>query len=139
MIGRSVGNYRLVKRLGQGGMGVVYLAEHPGIGRRAAVKFLHPDLAKNKRLLKRFFNEARAAAAIRHPGIVEVYDFGTAPDGASYITMEFVEGESLGARLRRVGKLPPAVAIDITLQIASALGAVHGKKIIHRDLKPDNL
>ena len=139
MIGRNVGNYRLIKPLGQGGMGVVYLAEHPRIGRRAAVKFLHPELARNKRLLRRFFNEARAAAAVRHPGIVEVYDFGTAPDGASYITMEYLDGESLSARLGRMGKLPVALAVDIAIQVASALGAVHTKKIIHRDLKPDNL
>jgi tRNA A-37 threonylcarbamoyl transferase component Bud32 len=139
VVGRTVGNYRVVSRLGEGGMGVVYLAEHPRLGRRVAVKFLRPELARGKRILKRFFNEARAATAIRHPGIVDVYDFGTLADGSSYITMEFLEGESLAARLKRTPRQTVVAGLDIALQVAGALGASHSKKIIHRDLKPDNL
>src|SRR3954451_24684101 len=100
MIGEAVGNYRITKLLGEGGMGVVYLAEHPQIGRKAAVKVLHPELARDEEIVQRFFNEARAATAIRHPGIVEIFDFGTFPSGATYIVMEFLEGRSLTARLR---------------------------------------
>ena len=139
MIGETVGNYRITKLLGEGGMGAVYLAEHPGIGRKAAVKVLHPDLTRHTDMATRFFNEARAANAIRHPGIVEVLDFGTLPTGVSYIVMEFLEGESLAARLRTSGRLPIATAIEYTRQAAEALGAAHAKGIVHRDLKPDNL
>ena len=85
MIGQAVENYVITGLLGEGGMGAVYLAEHPGIGRKAAVKLLHPDLARSEEIVSRFFNEARAANAIRHPGIVEVFDFGRLPNGAPYI------------------------------------------------------
>jgi serine/threonine protein kinase len=139
MIGQTVGNYRILKLLGEGGMGAVYLAEHPGIGRKAAVKVLHPGLAQNQEVVTRFFNEARAANAVRHPGIVEIFDFGTLASGATYIIMEFLEGESLAARIRRVGRLGIGEAVDLASQTADALGAAHGKGIVHRDLKPDNL
>jgi eukaryotic-like serine/threonine-protein kinase len=139
MIGQSFGNYRVTQLIGEGGMGVVYLAEHPAIGRRAAVKVLRPGLTDNPELAKRFFNEARAANAIRHPGIVEVFDSGTLPTGVSYIVMELLEGESLSARLRRVGRLPVADTRKLGAQIAGALAAAHAAGIVHRDLKPDNL
>jgi serine/threonine-protein kinase len=138
MIGQTVGNYRITRLLGQGGMGAVYLAEHPGIGRKAAVKILHAQLAGDRDVVTRFFNEARAANAIRHPGIVEMFDSGTLPSGTSYIVMEFLDGESLAARLRR-GRMPLGEALEIGRQAAAALGAAHAKGIIHRDLKPDNL
>jgi serine/threonine-protein kinase len=138
VIGEIVGNYRILSLIGEGGMGVVYLAEHPGMGRRAAVKVLHAGLAQNSEIATRFFNEARAANAVRHPGIVEVFDLGTLPSGATYIIMEFLEGESLAARLRR-GPLSATEAVDIAAQTADALGAAHAKGIVHRDLKPDNL
>src|SRR5436190_23046345 len=108
MIGESVGNYRITARIGQGGMGTVYLAEHPGFGRRAAVKVLRPELAREPQLVQRFFNEARAANAIGHPGIVDVFDVGTLAGGIPYIVMEHLAGESLASRLRRNGRLPPA-------------------------------
>jgi serine/threonine-protein kinase len=139
MIGQTVGNYRVTELIGEGGMGIVYLAEHPAIGRRAAVKILRASLTDNPEITKRFFNEARAANAIRHPGIVEVFDCGTLPTGASYIVMELLEGENLAARLRRVGRLPLAEARHIAAQTASALAAAHAAGIVHRDLKPDNL
>ena len=138
MIGESFGNYRVTALIGEGGMGVVYLAEHATIGRRAAVKVLRPGLTDNADLARRFFNEARAANAIRHPGIVEVFDSGTLPSGVSYIVMELLEGESLAARLRR-GRLPPDEARKLAAQTASALSAAHAAGIVHRDLKPDNL
>ena len=87
----------------------------------------------------RFLNEARAANAIRHPNIIEILDSGMREDGVPYLVMELLEGESLGARIRRLGPLPLAEVIDFTLQTASALGAAHKKGIVHRDLKPDNL
>ena len=138
MIGQMFGNYRAIQLIGEGGMGVVYLAEHPGIGRRAAVKVLRPGLTENPEIAKRFFNEARAANAIRHPGIVEVFDSGTLPTGVSYLVMELLEGESLAARLRR-GRLPIGVTRNIAAQVASGLAAAHAAGIVHRDLKPDNL
>jgi serine/threonine-protein kinase len=139
MLNQTVGNYRILSLLGEGGMGVVYLAQHPGIGRKAAIKVLHPDLARSPDLVTRFFNEARAANAIKHPGIVEVYDFGTLPDGASYITMEFLEGESLSTRIKRTKRIPIGSAVDFAFQTASALAAAHTARIVHRDLKPDNI
>src|SRR6185436_13348423 len=139
MIGQIFGNYRVTELIGEGGMGVVYLAEHPGIGRRAAIKILRPGLTDNTEMTKRFFNEARAANAIRHPSLVEVYDCGTLASGTSYIVMELLEGENLAARLRTVGRLQAADARRIAAQTASALAAAHAAGIVHRDLKPDNL
>jgi serine/threonine-protein kinase len=139
MIGQNVGNYRIVRLLGEGGMGKVYLAEHPGLGRQAAVKILRAELARDDQMIRRLFNEARAANAIGDPHIVEVWDFGSLPSGEPYLMMELLRGESLGARMRRAGRLPLASALDIADQAAGALGAAHGKGVVHRDLKPDNL
>src|SRR5579862_704817 len=139
MIGQQFGNYRVLSLLGEGGMGAVYLAEHPGIGRRVAVKVLHKQFSGDEQLLGRLLNEARAANAIRHPNIIEILDSGMREDGVPYLVMELLEGESLGQRIRRVGRLPIADALSFTLQTASALGAAHKKGIVHRDLKPDNL
>ncbi len=139
MIGQSVGNYRVTRLLGEGGMGIVYLAEHPTLGRRAAVKVLHPDLVATQEMIQRLFNEARAANAIGHPGIIEVSDLGLLPSGTPYIVMEYLEGQSLGARIGAAGRLSLGGALDIADQAASALSAAHAKGIIHRDLKPDNL
>jgi serine/threonine-protein kinase len=120
-------------------MGAVYLAEHPTIGRRVAIKVLQPQLSADPQLLLRFLNEARAANAIRHPNIIEILDSGTTPDGVTYLVMELLEGESLRGRLQRLKYLRPREALAIIEQVASALGAAHAKGIIHRDLKPDNL
>ncbi len=139
MIGATVGSYRVLRQIGEGGMGAVYLGEHVMLGRPAAIKILLPTLSHNREMVGRFFNEARATTAIRHPGIVELYDFGFLPDGAAYIAMEMLDGESLASRLRRVGRLPVAMAIDFGRQVAAALHAAHGRGITHRDLKPDNM
>jgi serine/threonine-protein kinase len=139
VIGERYGNYQALALLGEGGMGCVYLAEHPGIGRRVAIKVLKSELDHDPQLLTRFLNEARAANAIRHPNIIEVLDSGTTEKGASYLVMELLEGESLSARIRRLARLDERSAIEIAMQTASGLGAAHAKGIIHRDLKPDNL
>ena len=120
-------------------MGTVYLAEHPGIGRKVAIKVLRAEMDHDPQLLTRFLNEARAANAIRHPNIIEVLDSGTTARGASYLVMELLEGEALSARIKRLSRLDERSAIDIALQTALGLGAAHAKGITHRDLKPDNL
>jgi len=138
MLGRSLGNYGVVSKIGEGGMGVVYLARHATLGRPAAVKVLRPALSSNQDVVSRFFNEARAATAVRHPGIIEVYDFGFLEDRTAYIIMEYLDGESLAARIRR-GRSTFAATLAIIRAIARALQAVHDHDIVHRDLKPDNV
>src|SRR5215470_14456236 len=101
MLGRSIGNYGVVSKIGEGGMGVVYLARHATLGRPAAVKVLRPALSSDHRMVSRFFNEARAATAVRHPAVIDVYDFGFLEDRTAYIIMEYLEGESLAARIQR--------------------------------------
>src|SRR5204862_160219 len=98
MIGEQFGNYKSISLLGEGGMGAVYLAEHPGIGRRVAVKVLHREYTTDEQLLGRLLNEARAANAIRHPNIIEILDSGMRPDGTPFLVMELLEGESLGGK-----------------------------------------
>ena len=137
-LGQIFGSYRIVESIGTGGMGAVYLAEHTMMGKQAALKVLLPELSNREDLLSRFFNEARAAAAIKHPGIVEVIDFGHAHDCA-YILMEYLEGESLSDRLSRVGALPVSSALRLCGQLARSLAAAHRAAIVHRDLKPDNI
>jgi serine/threonine-protein kinase len=137
--GRAFGNYRIVRLLGEGGFGEVYLAENPLLDRRAAIKVLHTGLAKDTELVRRFLNEARAASAIRHPNIIEVFDAGLTPEGAPYILMEFLEGISLQKCLADEGRLSVARVLHIAGQAGSALGAAHATGIVHRDLKPENL
>jgi eukaryotic-like serine/threonine-protein kinase len=138
LTGRTLGNYRVLEKVGQGGMGAVYLGEHRIIGRRVAIKVLLPEVASDQSRLKRFFNEARASAQVRHPSIVDVLDFGT-HDDTSYLVMEYLEGESVRSRLKRSGALPEVTVRRFGRQVASALAAAHARGIIHRDLKPDNL
>jgi serine/threonine-protein kinase len=120
-------------------MGSVYVAEHPVLGRRVAIKVLKREFAEDKQLVARFMNEARAASAIRQPNIIEIMDVGTLADGLPYLMMELLEGESLASRIHRERRLPVEDAIAIASQAATALGAAHAKQIVHRDLKPDNL
>jgi serine/threonine-protein kinase len=139
MIGTTVGSYRITQKVSVGGMGTVYRAEHTLIGKPAAVKVLHPELRSNPEVVQRFFNEAKATTQIKHPGIVEIFDFGYLESGDGYIVMEFLEGESLARRLESSGKMPEGEAAVLMRSVCSALGAAHAKGIIHRDLKPDNL
>jgi eukaryotic-like serine/threonine-protein kinase len=142
-IGLRINNYEITSMIGEGGMGAVYLAVHPVMRRKAAIKLLRRELAQDKSLVSRFVNEARAASAIDHPNIIDVIDVGTLPadkgDGLPYMMMEFLDGESLARRLEQRGRLEVAEAVDVAIQTASALGAAHAKGIVHRDLKPDNL
>jgi serine/threonine protein kinase len=138
LIGQVIGNYRVVSELGRGGMGMVYRAEHVQLGRPAALKMLLPALSGDPGIVQRFFNEARAASAIDHPGIVEVYDFGTHTDGSAYIVMPLLKGESLETRLQRE-PVAPLEGASWIVQVLSALAAAHARGIVHRDLKPDNI
>jgi len=139
MVGEMFGGYRVLAKLGTGGMGEVFLAAHQRIERRAAIKVLIPELTQNPDIVRRFLTEARATSLIRHPGIVEVFDCDVHPNGRAYIVMEYLEGETLADRLERERKLPWTTACLIAEQAAEALAAVHDRAIAHRDLKPDNL
>ena len=120
-------------------MGTVYLAEHTVMGWKAAIKVLRRSLSDDKVLVRRFINEARIIKSVRHPNIVEIIDVGILPDGLPYLVMELLEGETVGARLHRTGRMTVEGALDVTCQTALALQAAHDKGIVHRDLKPDNL
>src|SRR6185436_498289 len=137
--GTQVGAYRLLQQIGEGGMGTVWLAEHTMLGRRAAIKMLHPAFTNRPDIVARFFNEARAATAIADPGIVQIFDFGQHVDGTAYIAMEYLEGEALDRRLRRRVRLPVGDALRIMRQVASTVGVAHARGIVHRDLKPENV
>jgi serine/threonine protein kinase len=137
VVSAQVGNYRIVEEIGRGGMGVVYRAEHALIGQTVAIKVLHPECSARPDIVSRFFNEARAAAQVKHPGIVGILDFGYHAEQA-YLVMELLEGETIADRLHRQGRLPEARVVAYTRQLANALAAAHQKGIIHRDLKPEN-
>jgi serine/threonine protein kinase len=138
-VGQTIGNYRISSRLGEGGMGVVYLAEHPVIGKKVALKAIHPELSRNAEVVSRFVTEAKSVNQIGHEHIVDIADFGTTPGGEFYFIMEYLQGEALSDRLKREGRLDPTRAMVIGAQIADALDASHEHGIIHRDLKPENI
>jgi serine/threonine-protein kinase len=138
LIGQTVGNYRVIRLLGEGGMGSVYQAEHPVIGRKVAIKVLHVSMGRDPEIVARFFNEARAIHTVGHENIVEIMDFGQTPDGRPYFVMEFLAGEAMNDRLARGPIAPPEAAV-IADQMCRALGAAHDKGIVHRDLKPHNV
>jgi tRNA A-37 threonylcarbamoyl transferase component Bud32/CheY-like chemotaxis protein len=137
-IGQVIAGYRIEERVGRGGMGVVYRAEHLNLRRRAAIKIIAPDLAESEGFRERFTREARIAAALQHPNIVTVYDAGEV-DGILYLAMQYIEGQDLAAVLRKDGRLRPYRAIDVIRQVASALDAAHAQGLIHRDVKPANV
>ncbi|HEY1548653.1 MAG TPA: serine/threonine-protein kinase [Kofleriaceae bacterium] len=145
LIGQTVGNYLVTQKLGEGGMGAVYLAEHPTIGKKVALKVLHAEFSQNPEVAERFFNEAKAVNAIQHPNIVDIVDYGvlqTGPrreDQLVYFIMEFLAGQTLSQIIRAEAPLPPERALSIALQVADALAASHKQMIVHRDLKPDNI
>ena len=120
-------------------MGVVFLAEHPVIGKKVAMKAIHPELSRNAEVVSRFMIEAKSVNQIGHEHIVDISDFGTTPDGEFYFVMEYLQGQAMAERLKQVTKMPPAQALNIAAQVADALGASHDHGIIHRDLKPENI
>jgi eukaryotic-like serine/threonine-protein kinase len=141
MLGQLVGNYRIVSELAVGGMGAVYVAEHKHMGKRAAIKLLLPELSKRQEVIARFFDEARAASHVDHPGIVQIFDcdyYG--PTGQAYLVMELLQGETLRQRLAaRNAPLAESWSVQTALAIAEPLAAAHDKGIVHRDLKPENV
>ena len=139
MIGTRVGAYAIVRELGVGGMGTVYEALHIQLGRKVALKVLKPEVASSPEMLTRFFNEARAVNHVDHPGLVQISDFGSLPDGSPYLVMELLRGETLAARLAARGRLAEPATLTIIGQLASILAAAHEKGIVHRDVKPSNV
>jgi tRNA A-37 threonylcarbamoyl transferase component Bud32 len=133
-----LGRYRIIKKLGEGGMGTVYLGEHATIGKKFAVKVLSYEYAHKEDLRERFLQEARAASMISQENVVEITDFGDTPDGSVFFIMEFLQGEDLSDTLKSEGRLPWSRAKPIMLQICRALDAAHEAGIIHRDMKPEN-
>jgi len=133
------GTYRIVRPLAEGGCGEIYLAAHTRLPGRFAVKLLHRSLVRDKDALSRFRQEAEITSSLRHPHIVQVFDFNVTDAGVPYLVMELLEGKLLAQRIASVGAMDPPAAVDIVEQIASALHAAHARGIVHRDLKPENI
>ena len=138
MIGTTVGHYRITAKLGAGGMGEVFVAEDVRLDRKAAIKVLSAEVARDPDRRHRFITEARAASSLNHPHVCVVYDVGETDDGLPFIAMEFVEGQSLGALVKR-GPIEIPRIVQIALQVADALDAAHSHRIVHRDIKPENI
>jgi serine/threonine-protein kinase len=138
-VGEVFGSYRLIRLIGQGGMGRVYVAEHTRLGRLVALKMLRSEYSDNAEAVKRFFAEARAVNRINHENIIEISDFVENAGGRSFYIMELLKGHDLRALKEREGALPIGRALGIGIQICRGLGAVHDAGIVHRDLKPDNI
>ena len=139
MIRETIGHFEIIARAGRGGMGEVFVAEHRTIKTRVAIKVLHAHVSANTAHVQRFFNEARAVARIQHAGIVKIFDVGFHTNQRAYLIMEYLEGETLAARLKRTGRISPRRTAEVARQIASILDATHHAGIIHRDLKPENV
>jgi tRNA A-37 threonylcarbamoyl transferase component Bud32 len=139
MIGRVVGSWRVIKLLGEGGMGSVYMGEHPAIGSKVAIKMLHPRFDADERIVERFFNEAKAVNVIGHENIVSILDFNVADGRRHYFVMEFLHGRPLQALVEAGAPVPLQRAGPILLQCCRALQAAHERRIVHRDFKPDNV
>ncbi|HEX8107914.1 MAG TPA: serine/threonine-protein kinase, partial [Kofleriaceae bacterium] len=140
MIGREIaGRYRVLAKLGEGGMGAVFRAEQISLKRTVAVKLLRPDVSAAPTLLRRFNAEAELVAKLSHPNTVNIYDFGQERDGTLFIAMELIDGRSLRQAIQREAPMPLPRALAIAAQIAASLADAHGHAIIHRDLKPDNV
>ncbi|MET0287631.1 MAG: serine/threonine-protein kinase [Polyangiales bacterium] len=140
LIGQTLaGRYKIVRKVGEGGMGIVYEAVHVIIEKRVALKVLREDFSHREDVVERFRQEAKSASRIGHEHIVDISDFGITPSGAHFFVMEFLQGNDLAEELERRGPLPVRRSIEIALQCARALGAAHAKGIIHRDMKPENI
>lgn len=139
LVGQQVGEYQVLGRIGAGGMGLVYEAIQPVIGKRVAIKVLRPEYASDSEQMHRLLSEARAVNAVGHRGIIDIFAFGQLPDARHYFVMEFLHGESLEDFMLRSGPLTEAQAFAFLDEILSALGAAHAAGVVHRDLKPSNV
>src|SRR5213594_843009 len=140
LVGKALdGQYQIEALLGKGGMGAVYRARHILLGDRVAIKVLPPEMRSNTEWLRRFQREGQAARRFRHPNAVTVYDLRTSADGTIYLVMEYVEGSTLDAELRKHGRFSPAEALSLLTPVMSVLNAAHAMGVVHRDLKPENI
>src|SRR5690349_1770086 len=138
LVGSTVaGRYKIIKLLGEGGMGQVYLAEHSAIEKRIALKVLRAEYAHKGEIVTRFQQEAISASRIKHPNVLDVFDFGQLENGCFYLAMEYLEGNDLADELSRSRVLTAPRALPIAMQICRALSAAHGKGVVHRDMKPE--
>jgi serine/threonine protein kinase len=137
--GTRLGNYEITGFVGEGGMGMVYAAVHLGLGKPVAIKILRASLAADPHVRARFLREGKAAAAVRHPNVVDVDDVGVSNDDTPYLAMELLEGENLGTLLKRLGRLSVAQTVDCVIPVLSAMDQAHKAGVVHRDLKPDNV
>jgi eukaryotic-like serine/threonine-protein kinase len=139
LIGKVIkGRYRVIQKLGEGGMGTVYLAEQVAVSRKVALKWLHSDYARDEEFVRRFRQEAKLAAALNHRNVVTIFDFDQADDDSLYIVMEYVDGTNLADVLRE-GPIEIRRALRMAVQIAEGLAAAHRAGVIHRDVKPENV
>src|SRR6267142_2026958 len=140
LVGKALdGQYQIEALLGKGGMGAVFLARHILLGDRVAIKILPPEVRNNAEWLRRFRREGQAARRFRHANAVTVYDLRTASDGTIYMVMEYVEGDTLDAELKRRGRFTAAEALEVLDPIMSVLNTAHAMGVVHRDLKPENI
>ncbi len=140
LLGRVIdGRYRIEQKIGEGGMGVVYMATHTVLQKKLALKVLRGESGRDAEVVQRFMQEAQAATSIGHPNIIDISDFGRLPDGSVYFVMEYLDGTSLSDMIKKGGSVPTQESVHLVRQIASALEAAHARGIVHRDLKPDNI
>ena len=139
LVGKLVATrYRVVRRLGEGGMGEVFLAQHEALEKPVALKVLKQEYTEREDVVARFQQEAKSASRIKHPNVVDVFDFGQLDDGRFFLALEYLEGHDLGVEMDR-GRLSPSRSIDIVLHVCAALGAAHAAEVVHRDMKPENV